>query len=542
MTWIRALSLSAVLIALIGLSSCGGGGGGSGGGLSTFPASGAYGWIVKQAAGNSQLSLVHPSQPDTEYRLSQSGNAAVWDTRVVSSGTVNAGAQQVTARQSQMLVYIAGEAVHSISLQANGEAPTSRPPVSGSAEACQFLMTANDYANPLNSRLLVARRGSLGNCSSEPGNRPGELGNSELRFSARGELVASPSGTTAEAPVGVLRDTSTLAPRAWLYTDRVVLWNDGAGTTLPLSPPGTIDPHIVVASTDRSAIVRRPGGLSVLDFPSGSTVIETPLSPALTAGWIWIPIGFDTDAHYLYRTSTDVLGSDNWQILKITRSRPVASILASGTGLLTSTSMGSNLIYATAQPVGVDQPHSLFRINKAGGPSPRTVYPAGIRPSVRTGSAGVHLLELSDGTSIDPTKQFLRTRLQFIDENNNTLYTVDQAYPLSSVDADALSFGRSNNTRRFVFALSTEQSYADGMLTAYDTTTRSATELGRLPGAADFGAGSDITAAVTAVPSRSGVGFAARFSPQGGISEAGSKVFSFDLDTPNSLRYVTIVR
>ena len=538
MTLTRTRGLTAVLTALIGLSSCGGGGGGSGGGLSTFPASGAYGWIVKSFGEQPQLLLVHPSQPDTAYRISQGG-----DTRVVSSGTVNTGAQQVTAIQSHTLVYIAGGGVRSVSLQANGEAPASRPPVSGSAEACMFLMTANDYANPLNSRLLVARKGALGDCDMRSGNFPGELGNSELRFSARGELVVTPSGTTMETPVGVLRDTATLAPRAWLYTDHVVFWNDGAGTALPLSPPGTIDPHIVVTSTDRSAIVQRAGGLSVLDFPGGTTINETTLDPSLTAGGNWNLIGYDADAVYLYKSAYDEsIDSTSWTVLKITRSHPVASVLASGSGSVNFFSMGNNLLYFSVQEAGADQPYRLLRINKAGGLPAQTVYPAFILPRVLTGAAGVHLLELRDLTSIDAAKLVLRTTLRFIDENDHTLYTADQGFPLASVEADTVSFGRSNNTTRFVFAANNAQSYAGAMLTAYDTTTRNSTALGQLPAGADFGPGWDVAAYVNAGPTSSGVGLAARFSLPSGVNEGDFKVFSFDLGTPNSLKYTTTAR
>lgn len=539
MTLTRTRGLTAVLTALIGLSSCGGGGGG-GGGLSTFPASGAYGWIVTFLGEHSGPFLVHPSQPDTAYQFAPPPN---WHTSLVSSGTVNTGAQQVTAIQPHTLVYIAGGSVRSLSLQANGEAPASQPPVSGSAEACELMVTANDYANPLNSRLLVARKGALGDCDMRSGNFPGELGNSELRFSTRGELVVTPSGTTMEAPAGVLRDTTTLAPRAWLYTDHVVFWNDGAGTTLPLSPPGTLDPHIVVTSTDRSAIVLRAGGLSVLDFPGGTTINETTLDPSLTAGNNWKPIGYDADAVYLYKSTYDEsIDSTNWTVLKITRSHPVASVLASGSGSA-DFSMGNNLLYVAIQETyGPYQPSRLLRINKAGGLPAQTVYPAFILPRVLTGAAGVHLLELRDLTSIDAAKLVLRTTLRFIDENDHTLYTADQGFPLASVETDTVSFGRSNNTTRFVFAANNAQSYAGAMLTAYDTTTRNSTALGQLPAGADFGPGWDVWAYVNAGPTSSGVGLAARFSLPSGVNEGDFKVFSFDLGTPNSLKYTSVVK
>lgn len=323
----------------------------------------------------------------------------------------------------------------------------------------------------------------------------------------------------------------------------MVFWNDGAGTTLPLSPPGTLDPHIVVTSTDRSAIVQRAGGLSVLDFPGGTTINETTLDPSLTAGNNWKPIGYDADAVYLYKSAYDESNdSTNWTVLKITRSHPVASVLASGSGSA-DFSMGNNLLYVAIQETySPYQPSRLLRINKAGGLPAQTVYPAFILPRVLTGAAGVHLLELRDLTSIDAAKLVLRTTLRFIDENDHTLYTADQGFPLASVEADTVSFGRSNNTTRFVFAANNAQSYAGAMLTAYDTTTRNSTALGQLPAGADFGPGWDVWAYVNAGPTSSGVGLAARFSLPSGVNEGDFKVFSFDLGTPNSLKYTSVVK
>ncbi|MDL2338120.1 MAG: hypothetical protein QFE16_09785 [Pseudomonadota bacterium] len=539
----RTLGLTALIATLIGLSSCGGGGGHDGVVPSTFPTSGAYGWILKPFTSLPTLSFVHPSQPDTEYAVTVLGadtSDLVRYRRQISSGTVNASTRQVTALQPSTLVFIAGESVRSLSLQADGTAPTWRPPVSGSAGACGFLMVANDYAHPLKSRILVLGKSAANDCSeSLPDSEgPGSLGNSELRFSASGELITTHSGTSRQTPVGVLRDTATLAPRAWLYADSIVLWNNGSGTTVPLSPAGTTDTHIVVASTDRSAIVRRHGGLSVLDFPGGTTIHETALSPVLTAGNNWELIGFDADALYLSNEASagapDFL---SWTVLKVTRSSPVASVLATGTGYFVPEGIGRNLLYVSVQDTGTDQPARLIRINKSGGIAGQTVLPVGVQTSLQTTPAGVHMLQFTQVEHSEvPGGQVVRTALRIVDENDTTLYTADHGQLFVSYEGDAVNFDSSENHTRFVFASSNSPNLANAMLIGYDTTTRTATTFGTLPSNAD--GETDIGIELPG-PSNFVVGLVGKASFMQAIDP---KLFSFDLDTPNSLKYTTVVK
>jgi len=556
----RTLCLAALLSTLIGLASCGGGG--SDQERSIYPTSGTYGWIVKPGAGGDRLSLIHPSQPDTEYAITQSSDGPRW-WLIVSSGTVNASTQQVTDVRAHTIVYDAGQSVRSVSLEAHGAAPVSKPPSSGLAESCNNLgVVGNDYTNPLNSRLIVPRRSRGGiNCFNESDN-PDDVyeGLLELRFSASGELVSTVLSTTPAdpIPVGVLRDTATLAPRAWLYRDRVVLWADG--TTIPLSPPGTTDTQIVLASTDRQALVQRPGGLSVLDFPSGSTLIETPLNPAVTAGFGPFYRGtfiFDDDAYYLGASSFDPsTRSDVWKVLKITRSSPVASVLVSGTDSISELRLGSNALYAISLTIpgmaggGPRATHrNLIRISKTDGSVQKTAYPIGITPTIHPGAAGVHMLELEDQNSFSLLPAGERRVLQFIDEDNNTLYTADQGYGVGAhEDTNTVNFGRSVHAERFFFAANNAQDFYAATLTVYDTRTRQATALGPLPSTADYAdtyaEGVEPDGILAPGPQSFGAGVAARSVVGWGffIASNDNKVFSFDISKPNSLRYTTTVR
>ena len=533
----RTLGLAALLTAWMALSSCGGGGGG--GGSSNHPVSGAYGWVVHQpdASAPLQLSLVHPSRPDTEYRFTQRADLGVGFRAVLYSGTVNSGAQEINGIQPHTMLMFPSD-IRSVSLQADGAEPVSRSVFTGSLIACGLLMVANDYANPMNSRIIVLPAVPPGGCGFDPTFETpprGSEGNIELRFSANGELVASRMGIPFERPFGVLRDPSSLAPRAWLYENRVLFWNDGEGTSVPLSPARSI-----VLSTDRSAIVQpEEGGLSVLSFPGGTTINETQLDPSLTTAKFWASIGYDADAYYL-ATWDDSTSPARWTILKITRSSPVATVLATGSGGFGDASVGNKMLYVS---VNESDQTRLLRIDKSGGPVAETAYPAATQPIVHTSPSGVHMLELKDTSTTDAQKPVTSTTLRFIDENDNTLYTADQGFPMASVEASTVNLGRSSNTTVFLFAVNTSQSLADATLTAYDATTRRATALGNFPGAAEYGAGVQIGAYVDAAgPANAGAGAAAGPNGQKGNVKGSTGLFSFDLATPNSLRYTKVVK
>ena len=131
----RLQSLSAVFLCVatsLVLSGCGGGGGGSNPVVTptTYPASGAYGWVLKASgptgALKKGLSLVHPSQPDAEFVIERASDY-VSDALLVSRGSVNAGALQVSSVQADALVSSRGGDVRWVPMQANGQSPVSQP-------------------------------------------------------------------------------------------------------------------------------------------------------------------------------------------------------------------------------------------------------------------------------------------------------------------------------------------------------------------------------------------------------------------------------
>ncbi|MFM9917512.1 MAG: hypothetical protein ACKVOX_17045 [Rhizobacter sp.] len=526
----RTLCLTALLSTLIGLSSCGGGGGHDGA-LTTFPTSGAYGWINKQVDSKVALSLVHPSQPDNEYQIDTTGVANIFTTQLVSSGSVDTATQRVASIQPHTLLYIMDGQVRSVPLQANGDAPSSRVRHSSSTSACRFLKAANDYATPFNSRFLVSVKSASGACD----------GAAELRFASDGALVYTPF--TGEQPLGVVRDAATLAPRGWIFSRTVVLWDTSPATTVTIRPAAARAITKVVDSTYRTALVDDGERLSVVDFSGGTSFSQAPLNAALTAGGNWEPIGFDADNFYVYSTATDGQGAPTWKVLKISRAAPAASLLASGSGPLARATMGVGVLYLALNDPGPDvvgDNSRLIRVNKATGALKTTAYSPNTQAFVRTTSTGIHQLGLYE-VGYFPASHVLATTLQYIDENDTSLYSAINAFSVQDVEASAVDFNNSVNLTRFVFSGAAVTGYfSDAPLFSYDSTTRTLNMLGTLPSAA-AALDKDLWFNASAGPTRIGLGFTV-LRDGNSRPEASARVFSFDLDTPNSLKYTTTTK
>lgn len=521
-------SHAAALVILGVLSGCGGGGGnsGSGGQSPTFPASGAFGWILKAAGPTDALkyglSLVHPGKPDTEYVI-ELASSVVSDARLVASGSVDTGQLRATSIQPHALVYIVGGDVRSVPMQANGTAPLSRVQRSQSTSACRFVIEANDYATPQASRFIVSTAGGDGQCDTA------DDGRAEVQLSATLGVVYTP--VTGEVPLDVVRDPATLAPRGWIYARSVALWGNGPPTTFATRAVNAPAVTGVIASTYNSALVEDGTQLSVLTFAGGSLFTETQLSSLTTGGSGWQSIGFDANSFYAYRNSGTTFNS-TFTVLRITRSNPTVSVLATGPGLISLSSMGRDVLYLT---VFGQADNRLIRLNKAGGLPSETVSPLTTFTSVQTSANGVHQLWRVTGVGSASTSY----AVDIVNESNATLYTSAGGFPMSVAEASSLNFNASESRTTFVFAGGyADRAFGDATLVAYDTSTLTANVMGTLPGTADFGA-DFVYASTIGGPTSFGMGFAAR-SSNGSAQETGAKVFSYDHATPNSLKVATI--
>ncbi len=520
--------LTALLVLMSALGGCGGGGDdapapGSSTPL-TYPSSGPFGWTLKASGSTTALkhglSLVHPSLPDNEYVI-EVASEAITDTHMVVSGVVNASQLTATSIQPHALVYIFGGDVRSVPMQADGTAPLTHVRRSQTRSACRFVLSANDHATPDNSRFIVSTAGRDGTCST------GDDGVAEVRLSASGGLGYTI--LSGDRPLDVSRDPVTLAPRGWIYPRSVELWSPS--TTLTTRAAGTAAITRVVASTYNSALVEDGTQLSVMSFSGAATVTETPLNGALTAGNGWQLIGFDAEAFYVYDGNPANTFASPWKVLKITRAAPTATTLASGTGLITIASMGSNVLYLT---VFTATDNRLVRVSKLSGTRFETTFPIDVKPSVQTSANGRHQQWVVTGVGSASVSH----AIDIVDESGATLYSAAGGYPLSVAEAGTENFNVSESRTRFIFAQGFgNRAFNGATLVSYDTTTGTARELGPLPGAAEFGTDFSFASAVGG-PTNFGVGFATRSS--GGIYQAsGSKVFSFDLGTANSMRTAT---
>ncbi len=532
----HAITSPALLALLAALSACGGGDDTPDSTPLANPTSGAYSWTLKASGPTSALthglSLVHPSLPDNEYVVEVASDA-ISDTRLVLSGTVNAGQRNASGIQPHALLYIYGGDVRSVPMQANGSSPASQVKRSNTNSACRFMLAANDHTTPDNSRFIVSTGGADGHCGTHPVTGINDDGRAEVRLS--GGVTLGYPVLAGEAPLEVARDPVTLAPRGWIYPRHVALWNAAPGaTTITTRAAGTPAITSVLASTYESALVEDGTRLSVLQFGGGTAVTETPLDETLTAGNGWRLIGFDANSFYVYDDNPANTFSSPWRVLRITRANPTATQIASGTGLISVASMGNNVLYLT---VFTQADNRLVRVNKGGGGRFETSYPLTTKPTVQTSANGRHQRWLVSNVG----SASVAHHIDIIDESGDSgliLYPAPGGFPMSVAEAGTENFNASESRTHFVFAQGFgTRAFSGASLVSYDSLTDSARVLGTLPGAAEFG-DDYVFASAAGGPGSLGAGFATR-SVGGNYAEQSARVFSYDLGVANSMRITT---
>lgn len=526
--------------ALLGLSACGGGGGdaGSPGTPPTPPpTSGPYAWVLKAQGATDALkyglSLVHPSAPGAEWVIEVS-SAVVSDAKLVSTGTIDAAGLKASALKPYALLYIVGGDVRRVPMEANGTAPATRVQRAQSTSACAFDVDANDHAAPENSRYIVTTAGADGTCDTA------DDGRAEVKLGTANGLTFTPIG--GAAPLAAFRDTTTLAPRGWIYPKAVTYW---ATDTTVATRTGT-EPAFngLIASTFRAALLDDGTQLSLLDLPAGSAPIENRLAVATTGGGGWCSIGFDAGSVFVYRNTVGSVSlacgvqptAATWTVLKISRTTPSASVLAQGTGFVSVASMARTQLYATV--IGTSS-NALLAISKTAGVALRSdTLPSSTLATVQTSANDVH--QLWRVTNIGSAA--ITYSIEMIDETGSTLYTTSAGgFPMAVADASDEDFNSSESRTRFVFTDGYgTRAFSGASVVGYDTTSRSATRFGTLPGSADFGT-DFVFASAMGGPGSFLTGFVAR-SSGGSIQAVGAKVFSFDTGTAASLKYTTEVR
>jgi hypothetical protein len=511
------------------LAACGGGGGDGGSPAPptapATPSSGTYAWLLK-AEGQTDnlkfaLSLIHPLDSTTEVPI-EPASAAVTDAKLVASATIDTATLQSGTLEPYALVYIVGGDVRRVPLRANGSAPAGRVQRAMTSSACRFVLEAVDHVTPEQSRFVVSSAGADGLCDTS------DDGRAEVQLSADAGLVYTPlSGAT---PLAAVRSPATLAPRGWLLPTAVQLWAAGAA---PISYRDANAPvQRVVQATHRSALVESASGLSMLDFAADGSVAETSLPAVSTTGWQ--AIGFDDQNYYAFRNGGST-ASPSWAVQRISRSTPLTTQLGSGSGQITLSGMGSEVLYATVLSSTTVQ---TLRLPKAV-PNAASVLATGPLASsfstVLAGSAGVHLLWRISGLDT-ATPAYV---VEMVNETGTVLYSAGAGgFSMGLADAARMDFSRSESRNRFLFVEGYgTRFFGDATLVAYDSVARSATRVGQLPGNAEFGA-DYVFANTVAGPTSPAAGFAAR-SINGVVQASGTRVFTFDPAAANSIRYTS---
>jgi len=524
------------LVALVvGFAAAGCGGGDNAAPGFTPPATGLYSWVLKTqgsaAAPRFGLSLIHPQEPGVEY-LVEPPSAVLGDVRLVTTGSVEAVTARVTGLRAHTLLYVAAGDVRALPLDANGSAPASRVRRAQSTTVCRFVegIDANDHAQPFNSRFVLRTAGADGRCDSA------DDGQAELALDSSGTPRLS---SLSEGPLAATRDPATLAPRGWIYANRVVFWTPpagGVGSTANLRSAGEPAFTSVLLSAPNAALADDGQRLALIDFGSAASVSVRPLDSALTGGGSWQPMGFDGDSFYAFRNSTNT-NAGRWSVLKVVRASGSASVLAAGDGAISNTAMGTTRLYVSV--LGL-QGNRLLSIGKSSPGQVQTLESTpGTTLSIVLASANaVHQVF----RAVNIGSASVGYAIEFIDEAGTRLYSTSTGgYPLLQPEATTRFFNTSENRARFVFVSGFgSRGFGDTTLISYDTATRSATTLGPLPGVSAFG--QDIVYANTTSGPGSFFGLYVARLLDGSVQDTGAQVLSFEVGVANSLNATTVQR
>ncbi|MBB2483672.1 hypothetical protein H5407_00370 [Mitsuaria sp. WAJ17] len=451
----------------------------------------------------------------------------VTDTLTLYAGVINPAGGRVEGIAPHTLLYISRETVRALPLTANGEKPSSfwRSNTGLSMTACRFMheADANDFANPAATRIGVISKGPDNTCGTADDVRQA------YAYDAATNVAQEVSGIVGNA----VRDPKTYAPAYQVQPVGV-----STADTLYVMVP-TQGPRF------RRMITSSPG-LAIVELGTSDQDIQLVALDVVRRSYVelgqaasganWQALGHDATAYYLYRNVGAVTGS-NWTVLRISKSQPLATRIATGAGQIQNAAMGQGQLYLTVQqPAG----NKLYSIAKASPHALQQMEATGPdRMSLVLASAGqVHLLLRVSGSGTNPD-----TRIDMLDEAGVVRATAANALPLALVEASTIDFSRSENRTRFVYAAGVGlQGYGDAKLLAYDADQGASTglQIGTLPGVSTLG-GSAVFAHTSAALSTAVAGQVAS-SANGSFLAHGSRVFSFKADTPNSLVFAHRLR
>jgi hypothetical protein len=552
--FIRGAEKMLLLFSIAALASCGGGGDSTGAPAATtpapapnptmvnvpvgFPAAGAYERLFTfegaTTALRGGLSLIHPSDRSVEYRI-EAPAVNVTDSQIIQTGSVDAVNSKISNLAPNAVLYIVGGDAKRIPLAANGADPKSGVQAAGVSTLCKFAAQTTqvtpegaDFANPLRSRYFASTKGGDGVCETA------DDGQAAITFNEAGKPIVSildvASATGLGRVLATLRNPTTLVPSALVY-GRTMTVSQPTALSFPI---GTSALTKVVAVSVNLLVGESGNRLIVVDI-AGKT---TQLDATITAGTGWESAGYDKDNFYVYRNSAPLanVSTSTWKLVRISKTSPQATVLASGAGNMVSAAMAMNSIYATvANSSGV----RMSKYSKAA-PSSGEIIQASSTTSfsvVLASNQGTHMVIRSN-----PSTGALN--IDFIDESNNAVVSsYANSFVFDLIRPDFAQLDSSLNATGFAFAegFSGASGSLGANLTAFNAINKSALVMGRFPSAATFGA----PRALSGTGGNTGTNFATGSL----VAVSGTdylatprQYYSFDPRIANSIQYTTVVK
>ena len=537
--------LLGLLLALLG---CGGGGDSAGStapdvttpAAGSIPNSGSFALLVKvelkTVVAPAGFSLIHPADRSTEYVIEPvalNGSKPF----TLYSGTVDAVNSKVSNLSAHSLLYIAGGDVKRLPLAATGVSPKAALQVAGVTNLCDFVINNNgrpqgtDYGTPFASRYLATTKGLDNLCGTFDDSQV------EISFDAQGKPQTAPvqNAATLGPVLAVLRNPATLKPAATVHGRAIAVMQPPTVYTL-LADTAPAMTKAISVSVD-ALVGEQDNRLVFWDF-SGKNIA---LDATITAGVGWASAGDDANNFYVYR-NTGALGTlptSTWKLVKISKTTPSATLLASGSGYIASASMGLNSLFITSANTSG---FTLNRYSKAAPGAPVVLQgPSTTQVTAQLASReGVHLF-LNNTTAANGEWSSIANIVE--EETNKTLFSISGAMPFHLLKGTTLALNNSEDAVGFVIAagFSSAAGSLGGTLISYDAAARTSIINGRMPSAAEFGYPTGILRSGGATGNNFGTGLLSAVSGTT-IFSSPRRVFSFDPRVADSIQYATTVK
>ena len=511
----------------------------------SIPSSGSFALLLKvegsTTAPRAGISLIHPADRSTEYVIELPA-LNIPSPITMYSGTVDVANFKVSNLTAHSLLYIAGGDVKRLPLAATGASPKAGLQVAGVTNLCDFVIDnygrpeGADYGTPLASRYRATTKGGDNFCGTF------DDGQVEISFDAQGkpQTAPVPNAATLGPVLAVLRNPATLKPAATVH-GRAIALTQPATVYTQLAATAPAMTKAIAVSVD--GVVGEQGNRLVFWDFSGKNIA---LDATITAGVGWESVGDDANNFYVYRntgtlTAAITLNSptaSTWKLVRISKTSPTATLLASGSGHLAAASIGlSSIFVTTANTSG----YSLSRYSKAIPGAP--VVLQGPSTQITLALASKEGVQLLFNAFTAASGDRITTVSIVEEESNKTLFSTVGALPLERITGTTLALNSSENAVGFVISagLSSDIGSLGGSLISYDAATRTWAFNGHMPSPAEFGSRVAFLASGGTSGSNFGTGTLSAISGTT-ILASPRRVFSFDPRVADSIQYTKTVK